>query len=141
MDTLVKIIPKFKIHIVDNDYTNGLSVKTSLEKSLGPEVSVQVFPNAESCLEVIKKSEEKPAVVLIEYTENKRLNDEQGAHMVDHVKKLSAEAAIIVFADKANSARATKALAYGAHDFVIKDQFFHEHILSAVKKSLHPAKM
>ncbi len=141
MDALLKIVPKFSIYIVDNDYTNGLSVKGSLEKSLGDEVSIQVFPDAESCLAALQLTDQKPSVVIVEYTENKRLNEEKGLHMVDQIKKISSEAAIIVFSDKSNSARATKALAYGAHDFVIKDQFQHEHILSAVKKCLHPAKM
>lgn len=141
MDTLLKIVPKFSVYIVDNDYSNGLSVKGSLEKSLGDQVSIQVFPDAESCLATLQVNDNKPAVVIVEYVENKRLNEEKGLHMVDQIKKISSDAAIIIFADKTNSARATKALAYGAHEFVIKDQFQHEHILSAVKKCLHPAKM
>lgn len=141
METLLKIVPKFHLFIVDNDYYNGLTVKQCLEENLGEEITVRVFPDAESCLQTMQRTQEKPAVVILEYSENKRLNDERGEHMVDKVKELSPEAAIIICSDKRNSEHAIKALAYGANDFVIKDRFQHEHILSAVKKSLHPAKM
>lgn len=141
METLVKIVPKYNVFIVDNDYYNGLDVKNTLQENLGDEVEVCVFPDAESCLSSLHSRKEKPSVVILEYIENKRLNEEKGEHMVDKVKKLSPDAAIIIFADKTNSGRAAKALAYGAHDFVLKDQFLHEHLLSAVKKGLHPAKM
>jgi DNA-binding NarL/FixJ family response regulator len=141
METLVKIVPKYNVFIVDNDYYNGLDVKNTLQENLGEEVMIRVFPEAESCLTAINTSKEKPSVVILEYAENKRLNEQKGEHMVDQVKKLSPKAAIIICSNKDNSGRATKALAYGAHDFVLKDQFLHEHLLSAVKKGLHPARM
>lgn len=141
METLLKIVPKFHVFIVDNDYYNGLTVKQCLEENLDDEVLVRVFPDAESCLSEMQRSGDKPAVVILEYTENKRLNEEKGEHMVDKLKDLSPDAAIIIYADKTNSDNAIQALAHGAHDFVVKDQFQHDHLLSAVKKSLHPAKM
>ncbi len=141
METLVRIVQRYNIYIIDNDYYNGLSVQHSLEKSLGAEVGVKVFPDAESFVQAMQDGEEDPAVVILEYTENRRFNLEQGKHMVDHIKEQAPCAAIIIFSDKMNSERAVKALAYGAHDFVMKDQFLHEHILSSVKKCLHPAKM
>jgi len=141
METLVKVVPKFNIYIVDNDYYNGVSVKSSLEKSMGEEIAVKVFPDAEACQQEMKTKEERPTVVILEYTENKRLNLETGEHMVDFIKRMSPDAVIIIFSDRSNSERALQALAHGAHDFVIKDQFMHQHILTSVKKSLHPAKM
>jgi DNA-binding NtrC family response regulator len=140
MDTLLKIMPKYNVFIVDNDYYNGLEVRGMLQENLGEEVLVRVFPNAEACIAAMR-AKEKPSVVILEYTENKRQNEENGQHLVDQIKALSPDAAIIIFADKNNSGRAAKALAYGAHDFVLKDQFMREHMLTAVKKSLHPAKM
>jgi len=141
METLVKIVPKFYVYIVDPNYYDGVSLKKSLEKSFEEEVVIKAFSDAESCLRVMEGGEEKPNVVILEYTENRRLNETCGEHMVDCIKKLYPDTAIIILSDKENSDKAIKILAYGAHDFVVKDRFLDEHILSAVKKSLHPAKM
>jgi len=141
MATLHNTIPKFTVFVVDADHHSSISIQSSLEAGLGDEVAIKVFSNGESCLAEMNDHGQKPSVVILEYSENKRLNATCGEHMVDCIKKLSPESAIIILSDKANSDRAIKTLAYGAHDFVVKDRFLNEHIFSSVKKSLHPAKM
>jgi hypothetical protein len=34
-----------------------------------------------------------------------------------------------------------KALAHGAHDFVLKDKFAADHVVSSVRKALNPPKL
>lgn len=142
METVVKIIPKINLFIVGNDdYYYGMSVKDSLEKKFGNEVFINAFPDSDSCLHLMHNSDEKPDIVLLDYSENKELNKKTGDHVMDYIKKICPETSIIILADIEHSGRAVKALGYGAHHFVMKDQFAHEQIFNTVVKCLYPSKI
>jgi len=143
MKTLLKVAQKVKanLFIVDGDYFYGQSLKSTLIEKLNDELSIKVFLNAESCLHQIMYSDEKPDIVILDHFENKKLNDQNNDHTVDYMQNMKPDVAIIILSDNDSFDRAIKALAYGANDFVIKDQFAHQHIYNAVKKCLHPAKV
>jgi DNA-binding NarL/FixJ family response regulator len=141
MQTLIKLIPEISLFIVDNDYLFGMSVKRFLENQIGENIAITVFQNAETCLVVMKSREDKPALVILDYSENKDLHKRSTEQTIKQIKELNPGAVIIVLSDRADSLQATMALARGAQYFVLKDQFANEHIFSAVTKCLHPAKV
>jgi DNA-binding NtrC family response regulator len=132
---------KINLFIVDDDVQYGQSLKDSLEKEFQEKVDVRVFPTGESMIEEIEIAEKKPQVVLLDYLGNKPLNPNSDKHIVDDISRVSPNTGIIMLSDKKYEDRAMKALAYGAHDFVVKDKFTHEHVLTSVKKALNPPKL
>ena len=132
---------KIKLFIVDYDYYYSLSLKHSLEKKFGDSMHVELFRSGESCLEALRVSDEKPDVILLDYIENKELNKDNGEHTVDHIREISPDISIIILSTKKHADRAVKALGYGAHDYVMKDQFAFEHIYNAIDGCLHPSKV
>jgi len=141
MDSIIKIIPKQDLYIVDNDYYYALTVKYSLNKKFGEEVSVHVFRSVESFLQEIKRAAGKPRIVLMDHEQNKEIISENVKYALDAILKISKETTIIILSDEENKDHAVKTLAHGAHAFVVKDQFAFEHIYSTVEKCLHPVKV
>jgi DNA-binding NarL/FixJ family response regulator len=141
MQALMKLVQEISLFIVDNDYLFGMSVKRFLENQIGESIAITVFQDTETCLLVMKSRGEKPHLVILDYSENSDLNKKNTEQTIKHIKELNPDTVIIVLSDKADSLKATMALARGAQYFVLKDQFANEHIFSAVTKCLHPAKV
>jgi len=132
---------KINLFIVDDDVQYGQSLKDSLEKEFHERLDVKDFPTGESALEEIQNSDKKPQVVLLDYLGNKPLNSKSDKHTVDDISKMSPGTGIIMLSDKKYEDRAIKALAHGAHDYVVKDKFALEHVVNSVKKALNPPKL
>ncbi len=132
---------KINLFIVDDDELYGQSLKDSLEKEFHDRLEVKVFPTGESAVQEIQNAEKKPQVVLLDYLGNKQLNAKSDKHTVDDISKISPNTGIIMISDKKYEDRAMKALAHGAHDYVVKDKFALEHVVNSVKKALNPPKL
>lgn len=142
METIEKTMPRINIHIVGNDdHYYGISVKDSLQKKFGSEVFISIFTDSESCLHLIMNGNEQPDIVLLDYSENKELNKENGDHVMDYIQKINKNISIIILSDPEDADRAIKSIGYGATHFVVKDQFAHDHIFNAVEKCLYPSKV
>ena len=141
MKPIVKIIPTHSLHIVDENEQYAHAVKHSLEEKFEGKVSVSVFRNAETSLESIKKLTDKPHVVLMDHAQNKEIPKENGRNTIEAIQQISPDTRIVILSDEENKEHAAKALAHGASDFVIKDQFSLEHIFTAVSKCLYPTKV
>jgi len=141
VDVIEKVVLKANLFIVAGDYSYGTSLKESLEKKFEEEIQARLFPDAELCLQFMKSNGEKLDIVILDYFENKTLNESNGEHTVDYIKKASPNTAIIIVSNKNDSECAMKALAYGAQDFVMKDPLSNENIFNSVEKCLHPAKV
>ncbi|HEY0030142.1 MAG TPA: response regulator [Bacteroidia bacterium] len=132
---------EFNLFIVDNNTEHNQSIKAFLESKLEENIIITSFQNLEACLHVMNGKSSKPDVVILDNSENKELDKETGEHTVDYIKRIHPSATIIMISEEEHSIRAMKALGFGAHNFVIKNQFSHEHILSSVRKCLHPVKV
>jgi len=124
------------LFIID-DQKYGKEIKRLIEERIPENVNVKIFSSGESVLREIRNNEKKPRIVLLDYTRNK-MNSRD--HAVDHILENSPDTDVIMLSDKEYKDRALKALGYGAHDYVEKDQFAHDHILDSVKTALHPSK-
>jgi DNA-binding NtrC family response regulator len=125
------------LFIID-DKKYGNKLKRLIEEKIQENVNVQIFLTGESGVQAMKNNDKKPKIVLLDYSRNK-MNGEKN-HTVDHILETSPGTDVIMLSDKANKQRALKALGYGAHDYVEKDQFAFDHILDSVKTALHPPK-
>src|SRR5437868_6924251 len=114
------IIPKHLLYIIDDDYYYALRVKHSLGKKYGQEVNVDVFRNAESSMEAMKKTNDKPHVLLMDHAQNREMIEKLGEYTVDTIMRISPETRIVILSDEKNKESAIKALAHGAQSFVIK---------------------
>jgi len=141
METIIKIIPKQNIYIIDEDYYYALTVKYSLNKKFGEEVAVHVFRNVESLIKELKKTDNKPEIVLMDHEQNKEIIIEGGKYTIEAVKEISPATTIIILSDEKDQEKAAKTLGHGAQNFVVKDQFSFEHICSTVERCLHPVKV
>ena len=140
MEAIVKLVPKHNLYIVDdNHYATG--IKHSVEKQFGKEVNVNIFNTIESSIDAIKKSKDFPHVILIDYSKNKRIIDEQNEYAVDVIQRISPDTQIVILSSENTKETALKVLGYGAHCFVLKDQFALEHINTTLEKCFHPAKV
>jgi DNA-binding NtrC family response regulator len=131
---------RVNLFIIDNDLQYSQSLKGSLEKELYNQVNVKVFPTGESALEEIKKMEEKPHVVLLDYLTNKIYHQKSGKYIVNSIAKICPNTSIIIISEKNDEKEALKTLEYGAHDCIVKDKFAFIHVITSVKKALHPPK-
>ena len=134
------LLKKIKLFIVDEDLQYVKNIKDFLEKEFREPLNVKSFPTGESALEEIKKIDEKPEVVVLDYLGNKQLDTKNEKHTVDDISNISPDTGIIIISDKKYENRAMKALAHGAHDFIVKDKFTLKHLLNSIKKVLHPPK-
>jgi DNA-binding NarL/FixJ family response regulator len=144
METLERVIKPVKeidLFIVDRDLQFGQTIKDSLEKEFHEHLFVKYFLTGESLIEEISRSVKKPNIVILDYFGNKSLNKQYEKHTVDAISVLSPDTGIIIVSDKMHEDRAMKALAHGAHDFVLKDKFAVGHLVNAVKKVLNPPKL
>ncbi len=139
MDPNIEITPT--LYIVDNDYYYALRVKHSLGKKFGDHVNVNVFRDAESSVEAIKKTNFKPHVLIIDHSQNMEMAIKNGEHTVDAIKRISPNTRIVILSDEKSMDTAAKALAHGAQGFVLKDQFALAHIYSAVENCINPSKV
>jgi len=124
------------LFIID-DQKYGKEIKRLIEERIPENVNVKIFSSGESVLREIRNNEKKPRIVLLDYTRNKMNSSD---HTVDHILENSPDTDVIMLSDKEYKDRALKALGYGAHDYVEKDQFAYDHILDSVKTALHPSK-
>ncbi|HWY35468.1 MAG TPA: hypothetical protein VNX68_12555, partial [Nitrosopumilaceae archaeon] len=125
--------------VSDSQY--ALNVKKSLQKKFGEEVFLTVFHDAESSLEGLRKSMDKPHLVLLDYEQNKKMPGKDQEYVVNIMQNINPDTKIIILADEKNREAGARVLAHGAHGFVIKDQFALEHINAVVEKCFHPALM
>lgn len=131
---------KLNIFIVDNDVQYRQSLKESLENEFSTYLNIYLFSTGESALAELENMKEKPQVILLDYMINKASNIHCGKHAVDQISDLCPNSSIIMIADKNYEQEALLAIEYGAHDLIIKDQFIFDHIITSVKKALHPPK-
>jgi DNA-binding NtrC family response regulator len=131
---------KVNVYIVDHDVEYRTSLKDSLEKEFYETMNVKTFTTGEALIHEIKKAQKKPNVILLDYLGNRHLNLNSVKHIVDDISRISPGTGIIMLSHKEYEEQAMKALAYGAHDYVVKDKFTHEHVLNSVKKALNPPK-
>jgi len=129
---------RVNLFIIDNDIQYSQSLKGLLEKELYNQVNVKVFPTGESALEEIKKMEEKPSVILLDYLTNKIYHEKSGKYIVNSIAKTCPNTGIILISEKNDEKEAFKTLQYGAHDCVVKDKFAFVHVITSIKKTLHP---
>ena len=132
---------KINLFIVDGDIQYSQSLKKSLENEFHERLDVKIFTTWKSAEDEIKSAKKKPQVVLLDYLNNKPLNINIGKHTIDDISKISPNIGIIMLSDKKYGDQAIKALAYGAHDCVVKDKFAHQHVVTSVKKALNPPKL
>ena len=140
MENFVKIIPKHHIYIVD-DAQYAEKIKQSLHNKFGEEVFVSIFHDAESSVNELRKSVDKPQLAIMDYSKNSRVGNEKGEYIVDLIQKISPETGILILSDEKHIQPAARVLAHGAHGFVEKDQFALDHINTMVEKCLHPTMM
>jgi CheY-like chemotaxis protein len=132
---------KINLFIIDDDSSYSETLRDSLEKEFHDRLNVTVFPTGESAVQEIQNAEKKPQVVLLDYLGNKPLDPKSDKHIVDDISNISPQTGIIMLSDKKYEDRAMKALAHGAHDYVVKDKFAMEHVVNSVKKVLNPPKL
>lgn len=141
MNSLKTKTNKHSLYIIDADHYYALTVKQSLIKKYGEDIRVEVFKNAESALEEMKRTINKPHVVLIDYLQSKESANENGEYVIETIKKISPDAILVILSSEKNEDNALRLLAHGAQRFVLKDQFALDHIYIAVENCLHPSKV
>lgn len=127
----------FNLYVAADSKSYAESLKRSLENSFDNNVNIESFNSKESCISKIHH-DKKPDIVVLDYKLNKKTEDDD--YTVDLIKEMSPDTVVIMISEEEDMLSAVKALRYGAHDYVMKDQFAFSHITESIAKCLHPSK-
>lgn len=137
----METVKKLSIAIVANNLLFAEMLKKTMEINLNTEVSIQTINSPEIFFKEVESNRITPDVVVLDFNLNKKTGEEQPCKQnIDHIRRTTPEAAIVVIADEGDMEYAAKTLQYGAHEFVLKDKFVFSHISSAVQGCLYPSR-
>jgi DNA-binding NarL/FixJ family response regulator len=138
METSGKI---FDLYIVASNRQYGENLKQLLDFKLKSNVVIQVFSEGTACIRELQNGKRPNVIVLDYYTDQKPQDGWDEQSVLSRIRKVSPDTAIITISNPEDTERALKTLAYGAFDYVSKDEFAPTHIVDAVKKCLYPSKV
>ncbi|MCW3070483.1 MAG: hypothetical protein JWO44_373 [Bacteroidetes bacterium] len=132
---------KLSIVIIADNPLFAEMLKKSITAGLEEDTAIQAMNTSEAFFKEVESGRLQADVVVIDYELNKSREEEQGCKtVIDRIRRLSPETAIVIISDEKDMQEASKALQYGANEYVTKDKFAFSHITNAVKSCLNPSK-
>jgi DNA-binding NarL/FixJ family response regulator len=114
-------------------------LKQTMEVNLGKDVLIKTVYSKNACISEIVNTNLKMDIAVLDYQQTKTSVDADCLQAVTSIKKASPETYIIIISSESEMAEASKLLAHGADDYVLKDKFAFSHVAQAVKGCLHPS--
>jgi len=132
---------KLSIVIIAQNPLFAEMLKKSMAAGLEEETAIVVLNAHEAFFKEVESGRLQTDVVVLDYELNKISGEEQACKtVIDHIRRVAPEAAIVVASDEKDMEDASKTLQYGANEYVSKDKFAFSHITAAVKSCLNPSR-
>jgi DNA-binding NarL/FixJ family response regulator len=133
---------ELKIVIVADNPLFAEMLKKTMTLGLEEEdVVINTLGSADVFLKELESNRISSDVIVLDYKLNKRTGEEKDCKtVIDQIKRVSPETAIVVISDEKDMLEAAKTLQYGANEYVSKDKFAFSHITNAVKSCLNPSR-
>lgn len=113
----------FKVFVVEDDAWYRRLLEYNL--SLDPELEVQTFPDAKSCL---ARLQEKPDLVTLDF----RLPDMNGDKALEKIQSFDENIAVVIISEQDDIETAVDLLKKGASDYLVKSQEIQNRLLQTV---------
>ncbi|MCE3281160.1 MAG: putative two component, sigma54 specific, transcriptional regulator, Fis family [Bacteroidetes bacterium] len=132
---------ELKIVIVADNPLFAEMLKKTMSLGLEEDVVIKTLGSADVFLKELESNRVSSDVVVLDYKLNKRAGEEKDCKsVIDQIRRVSPETAIVVISDEKDMLEAAKTLQYGANEYVSKDKFAFSHITNAVKSCLNPSR-
>lgn len=132
---------ELKIVIVADNPLFAEMLKKTMVLGIEEDALITTLGSAEMFLKELESNRISSDVVVLDYKLNKTIGEEKDCKtVIDQIRRVSPETAIVVISDESDMLEAAKTLQYGANEYVSKDKFAFSHITNAVKSCLNPSR-
>lgn len=137
-----KIINLF---IIEDNALYATALKQFLQTNLENftyAVSITEFKTSESCTEALNKNKHiKPDIIILDYFLNNQSTEAMnGLNAMFHLKIFHPEVEVIFLSSQDKMEVAVESLRTGAFDYIVKDEFAFQNVLSSVRECLDEKK-
>ena len=133
------------LHIIEDNALYAAALKQFLESNLenfNYAVSITLFKTSEGCIEALNRSKIKPDIIILDYFLNSQFNDAMnGLNALFHLKVFNSEVEVIFLSGQDKMEITVESLRTGAFDYIVKDEFAFQNVLSSVQECLHEIKL
>jgi DNA-binding NarL/FixJ family response regulator len=132
---------ELKIVIVADNPLFAEMLKKTMVMGLEENTMITTIGSTAMFLKELESNRISSDVVVLDYKLNKTTGEKKDCKtVIDQIRRVSPETAIVVISDENDMLEAAKTLQYGANEYVSKDKFAFSHITNAVKNCLNPSR-